>query len=146
MKDLIISLSSFSLGVFVYFYSSNFSAVGGGISNDPAYYPKILGIVMILLSVGLFISSFKNIRSAKVVLNKEIIKNMTTIIVVLVLYVQALVVLGFPISTALFTLFGIILFGGKLSTALKFFIPISGVIYLLFAILFKMPMPSGIFW
>jgi len=144
MKDFIVGLVSLALSAFVYFYSKTFSIGTGGLSNDPAYYPRALAIIMALMSVALIVKSIPKLKEDKISFEAETAINIGKIIALLIAYILLLTTLGFIVSTLLFVFAGIMLFGGKISTSAKLFIPITGIIYVIFAVLFKMILPAGI--
>lgn len=146
MKDYIVSAAAFFLSAFVFISSGSFADSKGGLSQDPAYYPRILAGILAVMALVLLIQTLRKKEAIKISANKGLIFNISKVIAALILYIIALNILGFLIATAAFLFGGILLFGGKVKQSAILFLPITLVIYVVFSILFKMPLPKGIFF
>lgn len=147
MRDMIIAAFSIVLAGFVYCNSLTFAVITGKAAQNPAVYPQILAGILGLLGLILLGVTIREKRYAeRISLDSEAVRNVTKIMLNLVIYVIGIVYLGFPIANALFVISSIMLLGGDRKTALKLCVPISVVLYLLFFWLFQIPMPEGLLW
>jgi len=146
MKDYIVGISGLGLSLYVFVASKAFQKIGLGISEDPAYYPRILAALMAMMSIGLLIGALKKRGKLQIRINKELLVNLSKFLVVLIAYILIMNPLGFIISTAMFSFSMIWLFGGKKKQAVISALPISLLIYFLFSYLLRVPLPKGILY
>lgn len=145
MKDRIISIIGFAFGVFVFILAGGF-AREGGITDNPALYPRILAGLVMAFSALLFIQSLKakdkpGEKAFDITARGAL--NMLIGVGLLFLYVTALPHAGFLMSTAVFTFASLIFFNASLKQALIAFLPITLTIYIAFYHLLNVPLPSG---
>lgn len=143
MKDIINSIVIILISIFAFFYAMTFRIVENGAAANPAFYPQVLAVLLGLLGLTLLINTLRKGDLSKINIDKEVLYNVLQLMGVLILYVLGIFFIGFPISTGLFIFISIILLGGSRSTALKLFIPITLVLYIMFFIVFKIPIPIG---
>ncbi|MGE4352971.1 MAG: tripartite tricarboxylate transporter TctB family protein [Oscillospiraceae bacterium] len=144
MKDYIASLGSLALAIFVYISSAEFAEPGNGLANDPAYYPKILVLLLVVMAVILLINTLRTHVKPSFSADWRKIADVVKVFVVMCVYVIAINYIGFLIATFLFVPGCIILFGGKPKLAILSGIPITIIVYFAFAILLKVPLPQGV--
>jgi putative tricarboxylic transport membrane protein len=144
MKDYIVGVSSLLLSGYVYLASRGFSQPGQNIAEDPAKYPRLLAAFFALMGAGLLIQTIHKRDKVKIAFNWELLGNIGMFLAVLIGYILLLQPAGFIISTALFTLLMIWLLGGTLKQGLIYTVPITAVVYVVFANLLKVPLPKGI--
>lgn len=144
MKDYIIGLSGLALSLYVYVVSDAFKRVGDGLSENPAYYPRILALLLALMSCGILIGTIRKRQALKVNVNRELLLNIGKFLGVLILYILILKPIGFIIGTALFSFAMIWLLGSTRKQAVIYALPIALVIYFVFSYLLKVPLPKGI--
>ncbi len=153
------------LTILAYVLSLPFSNKGAGLANDPGMYPQticlILGILATIMLVMSIIAYKANGRDAdehktaekaplSATLNKPFFK-MLTILALFVAYLFMLKYLGYLIATILF-LFPTLVFlargEGKKKTGTSIIISIvcSVILYLIFQVALKVPLPKGIFF
>jgi len=144
MKDYIIGLSGLALSLYVYVVSDAFKRVGDGLSENPAYYPRILALLLALMSCGILIGAIRKRQALKVNVNRELLLNIGKFLGVLILYILILKPIGFIIGTALFSFAMIWLLGSTRKQAVIYALPIALVIYFVFSYLLKVPLPKGI--
>ena len=144
MKDYIVGVSGLGLSGYVFFASKAFQRLGSGLSEDPAYYPRILAVLLAAMSIGLLIGALRKHNRIEINFNRALLINLGKFMGLLIVYIVLVVPLGFIISTALFSFSIIWLLGGTRKQALIYALPISLLIYVLFSYLLKVPLPKGI--
>jgi len=145
LKDRIISIIGLAFGIFVFVLAGGF-AREGGITDNPALYPRILAGLVIGLSVLLFIQSLRKKdkpgeRAFDITWQGAL--NMLLGVGMLFLYVAAMPRAGFLISTSVFTFTSLIFFNASLKQTLIAFLPITLTIYVVFYHFLNVPLPSG---
>jgi len=143
MKDYIIGLSGLALSLYVYVASDAFKRVGDGLSENPAYYPRILALLLALMSCGILIGAIRKRQALKVNVNRELLLNISKFLCVLILYILFLKPVGFIIGTALFSFAMTWLLGSTRKQAAIYALPISLIVYAVFSYLLKVPLPKG---
>lgn len=144
MKDYIVGISGLVLSLYVYLESKSFEQIGEGLSENPAYYPRILSLLLAVMSLGLLIGTFRKRSKIQVRFNWELLRNLGKFMGVLVIYIIILKPVGFIIGTAAFVFGMIWLLGGTKKQAVIYALPISLFVYLLFSFVLKVPLPKGI--
>lgn len=144
MKDYIVGISGLGLSGYVFFASKAFQRLGSGLSEDPAYYPRILAGILAAMSIGLLVGALRKRNKIEIKFNRSLLINLGKFLGLLIVYILLIVPLGFIIATALFTFSMIWLLGGTRKQALVYALPISLLTYLLFSYLLKVPLPKGI--
>ena len=144
MKDYIVGISGVILASYVYVGSSSFARSGSGLSQDPAYYPRVLALILALLSLGLLVGTVRKKIRPSVSVNREVLSNIGIFLVVLIVYTMILRPIGFVITTALFSGSMIWFMGGSRKTAIIYALPISLLVYIVFSYALKVPLPKGI--
>ena len=143
MKDLITSIIMMGISIYVYVISAGFHDSDGGIMGDPAYYPRILALILGGMSIALLINTLRKKSTIKFSFNKEIVKNIGLFFALFIAYMVGLQIFGFIISTIIFAFVCILLFGGSWKSALISCLPITFTIYLAFSKLLSMQLPVG---
>ena len=149
MRDRIISVLSFAFGLTVFIMANAFARSGEGIIGNPAMYPRILAVAMMVLSVVLFIRSFftkDEDTHQSFTFTVEGMLNVAIGVSILLAYVYILVPVGFILSTAAFVLISLLFFKASIKQSLILFVPITLSVYFVFATLLNVPLPSGIFF
>ncbi len=151
MKEQLSAAAIVALAVGAYLNSASFSTEKSFSGMDPATYPRALAIVLIFLGAILLVSSFARSRrgqAAQAVHSGapllEELAVVAPVVGVLAAYVGAIYLFGFLLPTVLFTLSLSLLLKAKRSTALIICVPMAGVLYVVFFILFRVPIPHGI--
>lgn len=144
MKDYIIGFSGLALSVYVYVVSDAFKRVGEGLSENPAYYPRILALLLALFSCGILIGAIRRRQAIVVKVNRELFGNIGKFLGILIFYILILKSVGFILSTVLFSFAMIWLLGSTRKQAAIYALPISLVVYFVFSYLLKVPLPKGI--
>jgi hypothetical protein len=152
-KDLITGVASVALAGFVYWEAGQFAAGGASLARNPALYPRILAVIIFGIGVILLaqacIASVKarrsgGMRPAAKKTTAAGMRNVALTAGLLIAYVSTIYLLGFIIPTLAFMLTTPMTLGTKLKTALLVSIPATAVLYVVFFIFFKVPIPSGI--
>ena len=144
MKNYIVGISGLGLSLYVYFGSKAFERVGSGLSQDPAYYPRILAFILALLSISLIIDSLRKRAKLSIKVNTELLKNLGLFLALLLIYILLLNPIGFIIATAAFAFSMIWFLGGTKKQAIVTSIPMSLIVYIVFSFVLKVPLPKGI--
>ena len=147
-KDLINGIVTIALAVFTYVGAGAFSKGGASISENPAVYPRLLAIVVFFLGLLLFVRAFLEYRKTRGEASKSSwsgdgTKRVAGLFGILVGFTLGIYVLGFIISSLLFTFFAPLLLGTKVKTAILVSVPVTAVLYVVFFIFFKVPVLNG---
>jgi putative tricarboxylic transport membrane protein len=143
MKDYVIGISGLALSIYVYVVSDAFKRVGQGLSENPAYYPRILALLLALMSCGILIGAIRKRQVVTVKVNRELLINIGKFLGILILYIVILKSVGFILSTTLFSFSMIWFLGSTRKQAAIYALPISLVVYFVFSYLLKVPLPKG---
>jgi len=150
-RDLTSGIVAAGLAVFVYAEAGRFAESGASLAYNPALYPRVLaaivlalGIVLIVRAMVTFLKVRKERPPEEKTENSAGMRYVALTIALLAVYVGMIHLLGFIIPTIAFTVVAQVFFGTKLKTAVLVGIPLTTVLYLLFFIFFKVPIPSGI--
>lgn len=147
MKDIILAVTAIGLAFFVYINSMTFAAPQGGLAKNPALYPQIMAVILGLLAAALAVNAIRDGRlREKVAVDPQALINVGKLVLVLCLYIFAIVQVGFPVSTVAFIYVTVVTLGGRQATAAKLCIPVALALYIVFFVLFQMPMPTGTLW
>jgi hypothetical protein len=148
-KDLVNGVVAAGFALFVYWQAGRFAEGGASLSQNPALYPRMLAVIVLAIGVILIVRAI--IASVKTrggglqrLSDKSGSKPVALTIGLLVAYVGAIHLLGFVIPTVAFTLATPMVLGTKFKTAVLVSIPVTAVLYVVFFIFFKVPIPSGI--
>ena len=144
MKDYIAAIGSLLLAAFVWVSTKEFADPGSGLSQDPAYWPKLLTVLLVILSVMLLVNAVRAKKEIGFSVNKEVLLNVGKVFAVLIVYVFAITRIGFLVSSLVFVPGCILLFKGSFKQALLG-IPIALIIYYAFTAFLKVPLPKGMF-
>lgn len=149
-KDLVNGIVAVGFAVFVYVEAGRFAEGGASLSQNPALYPRILAVIIFAMGVILLVRAtiaFVKSRGGerrKPTTDTSGMRHVALTIGLLVAYVGAIYLLGFVIPTLAFTLATPMVLGTKFKTAVLVSLPVTAVIYLVFFVFFKVPIPSGI--
>lgn len=149
-KDLVNGIVAAGFAVFVYAEAGRFAEGGASLSRNPALYPRILaaivfaiGVILIVRAIIASVKAREGVRQ-KSTTGENGMKYVALTAGLLVAYVGAIYLLGFVIPTLAFTLATPMALGTKFKTAVLVSIPMTAVLYVVFFIFFKVPIPSGI--
>ena len=149
-KDLVNGIVAAGFAVFVYAEAGRFAEGGASLSRNPALYPRILAAIVFAIGVILIVRSIiasvkaRGGERQKSTTETSEMRYVALTIGMLVAYVGAIYLLGFVIPTLAFTLATPMILGTKFKTAVLVSIPVTAVLYVVFFIFFKVPIPSGI--
>lgn len=143
MLDKIFSIILCLISAVVYYSASQFDmSYIGDTGLGPDFFPKVVSVILIVLSILIFISNGKDKKTEK---NPNIKYTLITIGIFAV-YIVLIGKIGYLVSTILFS-FAIISLLKKDSIVLKvvysIIFPVG--LYLLFTYVFKVSLPTGIF-
>lgn len=149
-KGLVNGIVAAGFAVFVYAEAGRFAEGGASLSRNPALYPRILAAIVFAIGVILLVRGIiasvkaRGREGRKPATDTSGRKHVALTIGLLVAYVGAIYLLGFVIPTLAFTLTTPMVLGTKFKTAVLVSIPVTVVLYVVFFIFFKVPIPSGI--
>jgi putative tricarboxylic transport membrane protein len=143
MKDYVIGISGLVLSIYAYVVSDAFKRVGQGLSENPAYYPRILALLLALMSCGILIGAIRKRQVVTMKVNRELLVNIGKFLGILILYIVILKSVGFILSTTVFSFSMIWFLGSTRKQAAIYALPISLVVYFVFSYLLKVPLPKG---
>ena len=143
MLDKIFSIILCLISAVVYYSASQFDmSYIGDTGLGPDFFPKVVSVILIVLSILIFISNGKDKKTEK---NPNIKYTLITIGIFAV-YIVLIGKIGYLVSTILFS-FAIVSLLKKDSIVLKvvysIIFPVG--LYLLFTYAFKVSLPTGIF-
>lgn len=146
-KDRAIGLVSLALGIATMIGTMQIpisSSIASSPEPGPRLFPTIAGVLLIICGLGLILQKQKD---AEPFLEKQQWKRLGVLALVFVLYCVGLSFLGFVISTPVMLFVSMTMFAGEkklpLPAKLLYCAGVTGVIYLLFVVLFKTNIPSG---
>ncbi len=149
-KDIVNGIVAAGFALFVYIAAGQFAGGGASLSENPAIYPRMLAVIVlaigVILIVRAIIASVKARRGEgpKPTTETSGRKQVALTIGMLVAYVGAIHLLGFVIPTLAFTLAAPMSLGTRFKTAALVSLPVTAVLYVVFFVFFKVPIPSGI--
>lgn len=152
-KDYISGLAAVAIGVFVFIYSATFSKGGLSVAENPAIYPRIVAGVVVFLGSLLLIRTAGDRKAAaqraapSASVDAAVPEGRTRVLKIaaaLVGYVVLIWLIGFAVSSILFCFATPLILGTSKKTAAIVSISLTVVIYVLFFIFFKVPIPHGI--
>jgi putative tricarboxylic transport membrane protein len=135
------------IGAAFLFESRNIAKSAYGSEVGPNVFPFLLGLILILLSVKLFLESFKSVQNKNNDREKLMVKRFLIILIASILYAAFLETIGYLISTFvfLFVSFQTMEKGGWVKNAL-----IAGAfsfcVYYLFVVVLKGSLPGLPIW
>jgi hypothetical protein len=149
-KDLVNGIVAAGFGLLVYWQAGRFAEGGASLSQNPAIYPRILAVIVLAIGLILIVREISaSLRTSgekgrKPATDGSLRKQVALTAGLLVLYVGAIGLLGFIIPTLAFTLATPLILGTNFKTAVLVSLPVTAVLYVVFFIFFKVPIPSGI--
>lgn len=135
------------IGTAFLFESRNIATSAYGSEVGPNVFPFLLGLILILLSVKLFLESFKSVQNKNNDREKLMVKRFLIILIASILYASFLETIGYLISTFvfLFVSFQTMEKGGWVKNVL-----IAGAfsfcVYYLFVVVLKGSLPGLPIW
>ena len=135
------------ISAFIYFITFNFEVFEmDKYSLGPAFFPRLICIILFLIALILLIFSIKNKNYSKIKNKNPNLKYSVMTIIFFIVYVFLIEKLGYLTSTIIFMISIIFLLKSKsLLINIIFSVVFSSVIYLLFSKGFNVSLPEGIF-
>jgi putative tricarboxylic transport membrane protein len=134
-------------GALVIFLSGSIHAIGLGDNFDPGAKAFPIGLSILLILGGLveLLPGGKSTSSATASKSDPKTKTVLFLLGAFLAYVIILPWLGFSITTLIMATAMMILLGNSWKPSLLLSVTLIAIIYLLFVLLFKVPLPSGVF-
>ena len=151
MKDFIVSLVFLFLSVFTLIASEAFNRKGKNafsLANNPAVYPRLLAAILFVLSCVLLFQSIRKgaLKNIKIKIAREKLLKVVKLFFTVIVYVCGIYFAGYVISSAVCIFFFILLYGGKVRSAIIYSVAATIVLYLVFQVGFKVRLPVGYFF
>lgn len=143
MRDMITSLVIIIIGSATFIYSNTFSSTGQDIASDPALYPKVISVVLVLFGLILLIRTILSFKVSSIEFSIAQLK-VLLLFVLLIFYLFALQYIGFIVSTVTFLFFIMLFLGSKKRLAVFSSISVTALLYVVFFVLFSIPKMSGL--
>ncbi|WP_373079590.1 tripartite tricarboxylate transporter TctB family protein [Fusobacterium varium] len=145
MLETIFSTFLCIVSAFIFYSSTQFNMTFIGDSGlGPDFFPKIIAIILFILSTMLFIGSIRN-KDKKSIYNPNM-KYTFMVIFTFAVYVFLIDRIGYLISTIIFAFVVITILKSKskiLNIIFAVIFPVA--LYLLFTYAFKVSLPTGLF-
>lgn len=144
MLETIFSLALCIISAFIFYSATQFDLSFIGDSGlGPEFFPKVIAVVLFVLSAVLFYGSVKN-KEKKSIYNENM-RYTFTVMFVFAVYIFLIKVLGYLSSTIIFAFVVITILKSK-SMILKiiFSVIFPTALYLLFTYAFKVSLPVGL--
>ncbi len=145
MLETIFSAFLCIVSAFIFYSSTQFNMAFIGDSGlGPDFFPKIIAIILFILSAILFVGSLRN-KDKKSVYNPNM-KYTFMVIFAFAVYIFLIDIIGYLISTIIFALVVITILKSKskvLNIIFAIIFPVA--LYLLFTYAFKVSLPTGLF-
>ena len=142
-----VLLIALSLAVYALMYDFPSATVAEGMG--PAFMPGILIFILIVLAILLIVDGWGN-RGKKDTRSRAIssvlgpnLKNPGILILIVSIYLLSLHSLGFLIATPAFIFLTMTTTGGSLKSGVLMGIGLTGLVYVVFALALKVPLPIG---
>lgn len=145
MLETIFSAFLCIVSAFIFYSSTQFNMAFIGYSGlGPDFFPKIISIILFILSAILFVGSIRN-KDKKSIYNPNM-KYTFMVIFAFAVYVFLIDRIGYLISTIIFAFVVITILKSKskiLNIIFAIIFPVA--LYLLFTYAFKVSLPTGLF-
>lgn len=136
----VISLLMIGLGLFVFFQTLTFPKAFNPNDFGPAFFPRVLSIVLIIFGIGILALTRKEEKEVKY---SQLLLIAMSILLSLA-YIAAVSYFGFYLSTIVFTALFLIILQVKAKMAATYSVALCLIVYLIFTRLLSMPLPVGI--
>jgi hypothetical protein len=147
VRDLLLSASVAALGAATILMAGTFPS-GKTIEMQPGFYPQVLGILLLILAGMLFVRTWQVRRTSR---RKEALRfsfspafKPLIVLGAMAGYWALLAVTGFIFSTVVALVVMVQVFGGDRRQALMTSLIATPLFYLVFRILFDVPLPRGL--
>ncbi len=144
LKDIISSIFIIILSITVFCVATPLGEGSSNLSSNASLFPQIISLFLGLLGVSLLIQAMIKTEKKKILFNKRVFIKVITLICILVVYVPALQILGYLLATIVFLFVVMVFLGQSIKKTSIHTVIISGSLYVIFALLFKVPLPTGI--
>lgn len=149
-RDQITGIALVVLGVFFGFLTSQFKKPFTPEYPGPKLMPMIAVVGLIICGIGVFINGCRQQSEDKTFLSKQGYIRLLVSFAILVVYIIGLQFIGFLISTpiALYAIITYFASSSKIETKLwvriVYAVVVSAIIWVMYVVLFSMPLPTGI--
>ena len=145
MLETVFSAFLCIVSAFIFYSSTQFNmAFIGNSGLGPDFFPKVIAVILFMLSAMLFVGSIKN-KDKKSIYNPNM-KYTFMVIFAFAVYIFLIDRIGYLVSTVIFAFVVITILKSKskiLNIIFAIAFPIA--VYLLFTYAFKVSLPTGLF-
>lgn len=145
MLETVFSAFLCIVSAFIFYSSTQFNmAFIGNSGLGPDFFPKVIAVILFILSAMLFVGSIKN-KDKKSIYNPNM-KYTLMVIFAFAVYIFLIDRIGYLVSTVIFAFVVITILKSKskiLNIIFAIAFPIA--LYLLFTYAFKVSLPTGLF-
>jgi len=148
LKDFVSSVIFMLFAAFAFLQAGQFSVEGRNAFNlgfNPAMYPRILTLLMFVLSAILLAQSIRKgaLKNIQVNIDRRKLIKSAALFVLVLAYILGMNVFGYIASTLLCVAIFIRLFGGTTKQAVLYSAGITAVLFVIFRIGFNIFLPAG---
>lgn len=144
LNDRVIGILTVLGGVAVIWGTLDFREIPGQ-QYGSAFFPRILGVVLIMTGVALFLTAAHGtLATRSEMLRGRAAGQVSAVLVAVVGWVFLSPFLGFIATTTLLITALVLLAGGRLIPATLTAVAMAGLLYLVFGVLLRVPLPFGI--
>ena len=148
MKDFVTSVVFLFLAVFTFISSERFTVRGANafsLGFNPAFYPRLLALVLLIISVILLAQSIRGgaLKAIKVRLNAQKAGKVIALLFLVVLYIIGIAYLGYIISTVICAALFVLIFDGTKKQAVLYSIGLTATLFIIFRLGFNILLPVG---
>lgn len=142
LADLAAGILLAVLGGYVLAAASAFSRLSTGYPG-PGLFPQVLGVILALLGLSLLLARPLEETEERVVLTREGLANAVSVVAAVLVYMAAVNRLGFILTAGLLLVGLMVKLGAGAGRSVVFGFGLSGILYVLFARLLRVPLPGG---
>lgn len=144
----LIGIFAIILGISIFFLTNSFPDfnIGNAGVPGPAFFPNLIGGLLILVGIGEFFEARKSKRHLNFAIkNKQSLFNILVVIALILAYIFLLKKIGFILMSFFFCFVVMKLLQVSWSKSIIFALILVVILYLVFGKLFRLPLPVGIF-
>lgn len=141
MKDIITSLILMLCGLTIFLMAKSYGVDSASLSGNSGLLPQSVSIILGILGLTLLIKVLVNKAKEKIAFNKMVFLKILVFMFIIIFYLPLIELFGYLPATIIF-LFSIMVFiGSSVKKSGIYAFVISGSLYVVFSIIFKIPLP-----
>ena len=148
MKDFVTSAVFIFLAVFIFISSEGFTLRGRNafsLGFNPAFYPRLLALVLFILSVILLIQAIRKgaLKNIQIHFDAQKALKVIKLLFVVVVYIVGMTYLGYILATLICVAIFVHLFDGTKKQAALYSVGLTVALFAIFRIGFNILLPTG---